>query len=231
MKYLRRRLVHGLFVLIGASVLCFLFADLAPGNFFDEIKLNPQISPDTIAALRSHYGLDQPTPVRYVRWIKSVFQGEWGYSFAYNSPVSGLLVERASNTLLLAGVATFLVWLIAVPLGIWAADNADGWGDRFCMGASSVLLSIPELIVALGLLHLVVRTHALPVGGMVSLGFEELGRWSKTLDLAMHLIIPVTTLVLASLPILLRHVRATMTEVLRAPFIHAARAHGISRAR
>jgi peptide/nickel transport system permease protein len=92
MKYLRRRLAHGILLLIGASVLCFLFTALAPGSFFDEIKLNPQISPETVAALRSHYGLDQPTPVRYVRWVESVFKGEWGYSFAYNSPVKGLLL-------------------------------------------------------------------------------------------------------------------------------------------
>src|SRR6266446_6963095 len=98
MNYLTRRLVHGMLLLIGASILCFLFTDLAPGSFFDEMKLNPQISPETVAALRSHYGLDQPMPVRYVRWVTSVFQGEWGYSFAYNTPVSGLLTLRARNT-------------------------------------------------------------------------------------------------------------------------------------
>ena len=231
MKYLRRRLAHGILLLIGASVLCFLFTALAPGSFFDEIKLNPQISPETVAALRSHYGLDQPTPVRYVRWVESVFKGEWGYSFAYNSPVKGLLVVRARNTLLLTGVATLLVWLMAVPLGIWIADHPGRWSDRLCMGGTSVLLSVPELVLALGFLCLAVRTHALPVGGMASVGFDQLGRWSMLRDLVTHLIIPVITLVLAGLPVLLRHVRASMTEVMKAPFIHAARGHGVSNAR
>src|SRR5260370_5907781 len=103
MKYLGRRLAHGILLLVGASLLCFLFTDLAPGSFFDEIKSNPQISPETMAALRSHYGLDQPTSVRYVRWVESVFRGDWGYSFAYNAPVSSLLKVRARNTLLLTG--------------------------------------------------------------------------------------------------------------------------------
>jgi len=85
MKYLRRRLIHGVLLLVGVSVLCFLLSDLAPGSFFDEMKLNPQISSDTIAALRSQYGLDQSLPVRYGRWVKSAFRGEFGYSFAYNS--------------------------------------------------------------------------------------------------------------------------------------------------
>ena len=231
MKYLSRRLVHGILLLVGASVLCFLFTDLAPGSFFDEIKLNPRISPETVAALRSQYGLDQPTSVRYVRWVRSVFKGEWGYSFAYNSPVSGLLMVRAGNTLLLTGAATMLVWLIAVPLGIWIAEHPSGWSDRLCMGSTSILLSVPELVLALGFLCLAVRTHALPVGGMASVGFEQLGRWSRLRDLIAHLIIPVTTLVLAGLPILLRHVRASMTEVLKAPFIQAARGHGVAKTR
>ncbi len=230
MNYLTRRLIHGIMLLIGASILCFLFADFAPGSFFDEIKLNPQISPETVAALRSRYGLDQPMPVRYVRWAKSVFRGEWGYSFAYNAPVRSLLAVRAGNTLLLTGVATFLAWLIAVPWGIWIAAHPGRGIDRLSMGSTSVLLSVPELVLALGLLYLVVRTHALPVGGMVSLRFDQLGRWSKIRDLATHLVIPVTTLVLANLPIILRHVRSSMMEVLKAPFIQAARGHGISKA-
>jgi len=231
MKYLRRRLAHGIMLLIGASVLCFLFTDLAPGSFFDEIKLNPQISPETVAALRAHYGLDQPTPVRYVRWVESVFRGEWGYSFAYNSPVRSLLMVRARNTLLLTGVATLLVWMIAVPLGIWIADHPGGWSDRLGMGSTAVLLSVPELVLALGFLCLAVRTHALPVGGMVSVGFDQFGQWSKLRDLLTHLIIPVLTLILAGLPVLLRHVRSSMAEVMKAPFIDAARAHGVSNAR
>jgi peptide/nickel transport system permease protein len=231
MKYLRRRLAHGILLLLGASVLCFLFTDLAPGSFFDEIKLNPQISSETVAALRAHYGLDQPTPIRYVRWVKSVFTGDLGYSFAYNSPVSGLLLVRARNTLLLTGVATLLVWMIAVPLGIWIADNPGKWRDRLCMGSTSVLLSVPELVLALAFLCLAVRTHVLPVGGMASVGFDQLDRWSRLLDLVAHLIIPVITLVLAGLPVLLRHVRASMTEVIKAPFIQAAHGHGIANAR
>lgn len=230
MRYLTRRMIHGILLLIGASVLCFLFTDLAPGSFFDEIRLNPQISPETVAALRSQYGLDQSTPVRYVRWVNSGFKGDWGYSFAYNAPVSGLLAVRARNTLLLTGVATLLVWLIAVPLGIWIADHPDGWGDRLCLGSTSLLLSVPELVLALALLSLVVRTHLLPVGGMVSPGFDQLGPGAKLHDLVVHLVIPVTTLVLASLPTLVRHVRASMIEVLKAPFIQAARGHGISKA-
>ncbi len=231
MSYLGRRLIHGVLLLIGVSVLCFLLSDLVPGSFFDEMKLNPQISSDTISALRSQYGLDKPLPVRYGRWVKSVFRGEFGYSFAYNSSVRSLLVLRARNTLFLTTLATLLAWLIAVPLGVWTASHPGKWMDRLSMGGTSLLLSVPELVLVLGLLYLVIRTHALPVGGMVSTGFDHLGRWEKVWDLATHLVVPVTTLVLASLPILVRHVRASMIEILETPFIGAARAHGIGRTR
>ena len=229
MKYLERRVVHGMLLLVGVSVLCFLFTDLAPGNFFDEMKLNPQISGETVAALRSQYGLDRPLPVRYVRWVQSVMKGEWGYSFAYNSPVRGLILLRARNTLLLTGCATLIAWLIAIPLGVWTASRAGSWPDRVCMSGTSFFLAVPEMVVVFGLLYFVIRGHALPAGGMISRGFEQFGWAEKMIDLAKHLIVPVVTLVLASLPILVRHVRASMIEVLNAPFIAAARGHGISR--
>jgi peptide/nickel transport system permease protein len=231
MKYLGRRLIHALLLLVGVSVLCFLFTDLAPGSFFDEMRLNPQISPETVAALRSHYGLDRPLPVRYGLWVQSLLKGEWGYSFAYNSPVRDLLAVRARNTLFLTGLATALAWLIAVPLGIWAASRSGGWPDRLCMAGSSLLLSVPELVVVLALLYFAVRTNALPVGGMISAELDQSRLGLRVRDLAMHLIIPVATLVLAALPILVRHVRASMIEVLNAPFIQAARGHGIGRVR
>jgi peptide/nickel transport system permease protein len=228
MKYLERRIVHGALLLVSVSVLCFLFTDLAPGNFFDEMKLNPQISSDTVAALRSQYGFDRPLPVRYGRWVLSVMRGELGYSFAYNTPVRGLILLRAGNTLLLAGCATLIAWLIAVPLGVWTASWKGSWPDRVCMSGTSFFLAVPEMVIVFGLLYFAIRTHALPVGGMMSRGFEQFGFAEKMIDLAKHLIVPVLTLVLASLPILVRHVRASMIEVLNAPFIAAARGHGIS---
>jgi peptide/nickel transport system permease protein len=231
MKYLERRILHGILLLIGVSVLCFLFSDLAPGSFFDEMKLNPQISPETVAALRSQYGLDRSLPVRYGRWVKSVARGDWGYSFAYNTPVRSLLLVRARNTLLLTTFATLLAWLIAIPAGVWIASRCGKWEDRAVMAGTSLLLSVPELVIALGLLYWVVKTHALPAGGMMSVGFDDLGGWAKLRDLSAHLMVPVAILVFASLPVLIRHVRTSMVEVLRAPSIQAARGHGIGRLR
>jgi peptide/nickel transport system permease protein len=231
MKYLFRRAMHGILLLIGASILCFLFSDLAPGSFFDEMKLNPQISSSTVAALRAQYGLDRALPVRYGSWVRSVWRGEFGYSFAYNTSVRSLLMLRARNTLFLTSLATILAWLIALPLGVWMASHPGKWVDRICMGGTSLLISLSELVLVLGLLYFAVRTHALPGGGMVSTGFDQLSLLGKVWDLTAHLIVPAAALTLASLPILVRHVRACLIEILGTPFVESARAHGIGRAR
>lgn len=227
MTYLGRRALHSLFLLAGVSVLSFVLLEAAPGDFFDELRLNPQVSPATVAALRAHYGVDRPLPERYVRWLTSALRGELGYSFAYNSPVGPLLWERARRTLLLTGTATALAWFIAIPLGVWCAHRQGGWADRACGVATSALLAVPDLVVALGLLLVAVRSGWLPTGGMASLGFAELGFWDKVKDAAAHLLLPVSALVLGTLPVLVRHVRASMVEVLGSWFVRAAHGHGI----
>jgi peptide/nickel transport system permease protein len=228
MRYLERRLLHAVLLLMGVSVFCFLFADLAPGSFFDEMKLNPQISRETVDGLKHQYGLDRPLAVRYVRWVESVAKGDWGYSFAYASPVRPLLVVRARNTLLLSVVSTFLVWVIAIPLGVWVASRRGHWADRLCLGGTSLLLSVPELVIALVFLSFAIHTRLLPVGGMASLHPDRSLGWAGFSDLALHLVIPSAVLVLGALPVVVRHVRASMIEVLDAPFIQAARGHGLN---
>jgi peptide/nickel transport system permease protein len=229
MLYLLRRLGHAFFLLVGVSVLAFLFTTLAPGTYFDEMRLNPQIAPETVAALRVQTGVDKPLPVRYASWLHSVIRGEMGFSFAYNSPVAPLLLVRARNTLLLTITATLLAWAIALPLGVWSAEHLGDLPDRLLSWATAVLLVIPDLTLALGLMVFAVRSRWLPMGGMVSVDFETLSLLNKLRDLALHMILPVMALVLSALPLLVRHVRAAMGDVLHAPFLLAALGHGIPR--
>src|SRR5260370_36062232 len=229
MRYFLHRLLQAAFLLIGASIITFLFSALAPGNYFDEMRLNPQISPETVAALRVQYQLDRPLPVRYVRWVNSLARGEMGYSFAYSSPVAAMLWVRARNTLLLTVVATLVAWALALPLGIWSATSLGHLPDRTLSGLTAALFVIPDLVLALGLLIFAVRSGWFPTGGMVSVGFENLSPLQKVCDLALHMELPVLALVLSALPILVRHVRSAVAEVLSAPFLRAAASHGIPR--
>jgi peptide/nickel transport system permease protein len=231
MRYLLKRALHGVVLLVAVSVLSFALLQLAPGDFFDEMKLDPQISAQTVAQLRGEYGLDQPLPVRYVRWLRSSLHGDFGYSFAYGTPVAPLLRVRARNTLVLAGVATLLAWLLALPLGMWNAVRAGRWDDRITTGALSLSLAIPDVLVALAALLFAARTGLLPVGGMVSSSFDELSAVGKVRDLSVHLALPVAVLAFGLVPTLARHVRSAVAETLGLPFVRAARAHGLGGAR
>jgi peptide/nickel transport system permease protein len=229
MRYILRRLIQAALLLLGTSVLTFLFSALAPGNYFDEMRLNPQISQETVASLRAQYQLDRPLPVRYARWVGSLLHGEMGFSFAYNSPVGPLLGVRARNTLLLTLTATLIAWAIALPLGMWSATYIGRWPDRVVSWATAGFLIVPDLVLALGLLIVAVRSGWFPTGGLVSVGFETFSTLGKIRDVAAHMALPVAALVLTSLPILVRHVRAAVAEVLGAPFLRAAEGHGIPR--
>src|SRR5580704_10208294 len=210
MRYFLGRTLHAVFLLFGVSLLTFLFSALTPGNYFDEMRFNPQISRETVAALRAQYQLDSPLPVRYAHWLKSLAHGELGFSFAYNSPVGPLLWVRARNTLFLTITAMLLAWLLALPLGVWSASRFGHAPDRVLSWTTATLLVIPDLVLALGLLILAVRTGWFPTGGLASLGFENLSPLHKLRDLASHLALPVAALVLTTLPILVRHVRASV---------------------
>ena len=229
MRYFAARLMQTLFLLVGVSFLTFLFSAIAPGNYLDEMRLNPQISPATLASLRAQYQLDQPLPVRYARWLMSLARGELGYSFAYNTPVAPLLWARARNTLLLTVTATLLAWALALPLGIWSAQALGCLPDRALSFACAALLAIPDLVLALGLLILAARSGTFPTGGLVSVNFEALSPFEKARDLANHMALPIAALVLTTWPVLMRHIRAAVAEVLDAPFLRAAEAHAIPR--
>ncbi|MEE8522578.1 MAG: ABC transporter permease [Thermoanaerobaculia bacterium] len=229
--YLARRVLHGGLVLVALSFATFVLAEIAPGDFLAEMRLDPQIPAETVEALKTRYGLDQPLPLRYLRWLRSVAAGELGHSFARGVPVADLIWPRVRNTLLLTVTAMILAWLLALPLGMVAASRRGGWTDRLLRGVAAVPLAVPDLVLGLGCLLLAARSGLFPIGGMTSLDAADLGFWRRTTDLAWHLTLPATALAVASLPVLLHHVRAALADVLDAPFLRAARGHGIRRRR
>jgi peptide/nickel transport system permease protein len=231
MRYVARRLMHSIVILIAISFLSFLLLQWAPGGFLDDLRMNPRVSAQTINGLREQYGLDQPFAIRYARWMGSVAKGEMGFSFAYNEPVGPLLWTRTRNTLLLTGASTLIAWALALPLGVWTATRKGRWDDRVCSAAVSTLLAVPDLLLFLLLLLLAVRTGWFPAGGMASAGFGGLSVWGKFRDVCLHFALPSLGLAIVSAPILVRHIRAAINETLESQFIRAARGHGIRQGR
>jgi peptide/nickel transport system permease protein len=231
MRYAGRRALHAAVLLLVISMISFAFLQAAPGNYLDDLRLNPRISAATVSALKSRYGLDQPLPIRYVSWLASVFRGEFGFSLAYGMPVGPLIWPRAKNTLLLASLATVLSWAAALPIGVAAAVSRHNAIRSLVRSSMSILVSLPDLLVALALLMFAVRTGLFPVGGMAAPVLSPGSAAENAKDLAVHLVLPVLALVLVSLPVLVRHVHAAISESMAAPSIQAARAHGIPRRR
>lgn len=227
MARLVRRILHGLLLLVGVSAFTFVLLSAAPGNFFDELKLNPQISPETVLALKAQYGMNESLPIRYLKWVASAFRGEFGYSLSYKCPVGSLLWSRARNTLLLTGLATLLAWIVAVPWGVLEALRRNSWIDHLGGALTAILLAIPDLLLGLLLLLFAARTGWFPTGGMSSIDSANAGFSRSFHDLVLHLVLPIIALALGAIPILVRHVRSAVSLVLDSPFVEAARGHGI----
>ncbi len=224
-RYLLRRFGHGLVLLFVVSVLLFMVQQAAPGEFLTEMRLNSQISEQTLQGLRAQYGLDRPLPVRYGKWARSVAGGDLGYSFAYNLPVSGLVWPRVRNTLLLTVPALLISWLIAMPLGVLAAGRRHGWAERLFSGGTSVLLAFPDILLGLLALLVALRTRLFPIGGMSSMGQQQ--GHAPLSDLIWHLTLPVVVLVIGSVAPILRQVRSSILEVTSSSYYRAAEGNGL----
>lgn len=227
MAAFRLSLLRTLLLLGLLSFATFGLAELAPGDYAAEMRLDPRLSRESLAALRERYHLDDSLGRRYFAWLGSVLRGELGYSFAHQAPVAALLRPRLGATLLLAGSATLLAWLAALGWGAAAALSPRGLADRALALASALLLALPELLLLLLLLAWASQTRLLPLGGMRSLDAASLGFAAALTDLLRHLALPVLALAAGLLPALLRHARAAFAEALAEPSVAAARGHGL----
>ncbi len=225
--FVLKRLLIALCLLIGISFFTFWLMHATPGNYFDSLKLNPQISSETIARYEALYGLGKPFVVQYWHWLANACRGEFGYSFFYNVPVTDLISGRLGNTFILSLSALLFTWLVAIPLGIWAALNHNRFIDRFLSMFSFVAFSTPSFFLAILMLYMVSQLGILPLGGMHSADYENYSWFGKMWDLAKHLMIPTFVLSLASIASLMRIMRGNMLSVLRQQYITAARAKGL----
>lgn len=227
--YIGKRFLQALFTLLLASALTFAIIQLAPGDYLDTLKQNPQITPERLLELSAQFGLDQPATVQYWRWLKNIVTRlDFGTSFVYFRPVSSLLAERVPATLLLAFTSIIATWAIAIPLGIVSAVKQGQTLDRSLRILSYLGQGIPSFITALIFLVIAQNLSPLfPVGGMTSIYFNELSGFQKLLDYGWHLILPTLALTINSFAGLQRLTRGQLLDVLRQDYIQTARAKGL----
>lgn len=226
-KFLFKRFIQVIPLLIIVSLISFFIIRLSPIDPLAELRLNPSISEETVQKEVKRLNLDKPIIVQYFSWGKSFIKGDLGYTAA-GEKVSVKLKERIPNTLLLTIVVIFMTWIVGIPLGIFSAINKETFFDRFLTVLSSVGMAIPSFFFAILMLIFAVKTGWFPVGGLTSYNYNEMSYWGKFIDLAKHLVLPVTVLFAISLSGLQRQMRANMLEVLDSDYIKFARAKGLS---
>ena len=227
-RFILRRVLHTVLMVLGVITLTFILGQLVPGDFSNTIAGDPLVSSETIEAMRHRFGLDSPWYVQYGLYLKNLFLHlDFGDSFSQHRPVFMVLREGFANTLLLASTAAIITWGLAIPLGVWAAVRQHSWVDKSLSVLAFVCLSVPEVLSGLLLLMLAGRTGWLPVGGMHSLDWDDLGRVGKALDLLRHLALPALVVGLIPLAGRMRQMRGNLLDVLRLDYVTTARAKGL----
>ena len=221
-------------MLLGVSLLSFLLLQLSPGDPLSAQRGNPQVPDALIHRIETEYGFDKPVPEQYLLWLSRTLRGDLGYSFKYKRPVADVIRERVGATLLLAVFSSLLSWLLAVPLGVWAALRRGQWPDRVVSLTAFVGMSLPSFFLALLLLFAASVAPPLPwfgrfpIGGLVSPEFDQFGPWARIGDVLRHILIPGLVLAVGGVAGLQRVSRGSMLETLRQPYVLAARARGLS---
>jgi len=211
-RYILRRILISIPVLMGITLLLFLLLNVIPGDPV-ALMLKEKADPDVIARVRTQMHLDDPWPVRYVRFLGGALKGDLGVSYKLRRPVSDLILKAFPNTLMLAMAAALVAWIIGIPAGILSAVKQYSFPDYFFMGFSLLGVSMPVFWSALLFQYVFgVKLGLLPVAGFYG--------WR-------YLILPAIVLGWSSCGTVARLTRSSLLEVMRSDYIRTARSKGV----
>ncbi len=224
--FLVRRLVHGVIILVGLSILMFTLLVFTPGDPVELIAAsNPDIKPEDVKDLRAYYGLDDPVYVRYFKWARSVLKGDLGYSRTYGTPVTKIIGERLQNTMTLLATAVAVAFVIGVTAGIYSALHQYSVADYAVTIAAFAGHSVPVFWQGIVFILLfAVWKPWFPAGGMLTPGVSP--GWPAISDRLWHLVLPVAVLATSGMAAWARYMRSSMLEVIRQDYVRTARAKG-----
>ncbi len=230
LRFVIRRVLLMVPVLLIISALVFTVVRLQPGGFLTQYLDDPRFSPQTVETIKRQFGLDRPASVQYLRWIQGIVtRGDFGYSFLNGRPVASLLWERMGWTVFLALLTIACTWLIAIPLGIHTALRPRGPAATIVNLISYLGQATPDFLLALLLIALVLSRGGTNVGGLFSPHYIDAPwGWSKLRDMLGHLWIPIVAISLEGVAALMRQMRAKLLDVLGTDYIRTAHAKGAS---
>lgn len=222
MKYIIKRLMIAIPVLIGITIVDFLLMNLAPGNPLDMMR-NPFVSETALEMKEQALGLNQPIYLQYFTWLKQLLHGNLGYSVITYQPVAKLIASHIGPTLLLMGVSLFFGLLIAIPVGVISATKQYSKTDYAVVSTSFLGISIPSFFLAMVFIYLfTVKLKWLPSSGMVTLGGK-----GDFVDILKHIIQPALVLTIAVAGRNIRYIRSSMLEILDQEYLRTAKGKGL----
>ncbi len=223
--FIIRRLLISVPVLLGITLIVFTFVALAPGDLTASY-VRPELAsnPAAIEAIRVKLGLDQPLPVRYVRWLTAALQGDLGYRLDNGIAIADEVRRALWNSFILMGTALLLGIMVGVPLGVLSAVRQYSRMDYLLTGVTFMGISIPSFLLGLGGLYLFgVRFKILPIAGMTTVG-----KPFDIIDFVRHLALPALILGFGYAAIFVRYTRASMLEVISSDYVTTARSKGLT---
>lgn len=231
--FIVRRLIAMVLTIWAVSFVSFAIIQLPPGDYLTSYMAElsaagDRIDPATIEALRRQYGLGDPFIIQYFKWIGGVLHGDFGNSFEWSAPVTDLIWGRLGNSVLVEGLAVLVMWLVALPIGIYAAVRKYSLGDYLATIGGFVGLAIPNFLFALVLMYLWYIYFGETLGGLYSPDLQGTP-WDleRILDFLAHAWSPVLVLSTAGTAQLIRVMRANLLDELTKPYVTTARSKGL----
>jgi len=225
-KYLLRRILISIPSLLGISLVLFTVLALAPGDPFEELATNPNVPPEVRMNLRAQFGLDDPVPVRYARWVAAMLKGDWGFSFTSRVNVSTLIMQRLPTTLFVLGTAQILGLLVALPVGIYSAVRPYSFFDQIATTFAFIGFSLPTFFT--GLLFILFFSIYLDWLPFIYRADISATGWRWVWEMARQAVMPIAVLGLFQGAAMTRFVRSAVLEVIRLDYVNTARSKGLS---
>jgi len=233
-RYLTKRILNMIPLLILATMIAFAIMQAAPGGPENMLLQGEDATIDAtkLEALREQWGLNDPIPVQYARWLGNLFKGDFGYSYFQRRPVAAIIGGALPNTLRLSIISFTMIYAIAIPLGIVSAVKQYSKFDYIVTGLAFAGQAAPSYWIGLLLIYFVAMKSGgvIPTNGIATTGvnFETYGWFSVILDRLKYMLLPLTVMIFGGLTGLTRYMRSQMLEVLKEDYTRTARAKGLS---
>jgi len=237
LQYLFRRLVTMAVTLLIISVLVFIIIQLPPGDYLttyiEELSAQGEVvDPKKIEFLRVQYGLDKTMVEQYIVWVSGLLQGDLGYSFEFNLPVSDVVGDRIWLSMVLNFSTVIFVYLVSFPIGVYSATHQYSWGDHGLTFIGFIGLATPNFLLALILLYFANVWFGTSIGGLMAPEYiDQPWTMDKALSVLAHLWVPVVVIGTSGTAGMIRRLRANLLDELQKQYVVTGRAKGLPEGR